>query len=181
MYSFIKAQAIWGENLTQEYNQFLGFHRQIQAASQEKITFAIAARNYYRLYINGNMIASGPARTAAHHCRVDEITVNVSGKIDVALEVAAFSTPERYCNDCTMESGMLIAEIKDSKENILAFTGDGNWTYAELLSRDSVVETMSHSREIIEVYHLDSTSFDWRLGLAEMKTPILLNEEITYL
>lgn len=181
MYSFQKAQAIWGPNLTHEYNQFLGFYRQISVQNPEKITFAIAARNYYRLYINGDMIASGPARTAEHYCRVDEITITVSGNIDIAIEVASFSTPEHYCNDCTMEPGMFIAEIKDSKENILAYTGDGSWKYSELLSRDSVVETMSHSREIIEVYHLDSTSFNWRLGLGEMNMPVISDEKIHYL
>lgn len=181
MYSFIKARAIWGENLTHEFNQFLGFHRQIQIAASEKITFSIAARNYYRLYINGNMIASGPARTAEHYCRIDEITITASGNIDVALEVAAFLSPERYCNDCTLETGMLTVEIKDSNGNLLAYTGDNYWKYTELLSRDSLVEKMSHSREIIEVYHFDNTSFDWRFGLGELKQPVPLNEQITYL
>lgn len=181
MYTFQKAHAVWGEHLTHEYNQFLGFHCQIQISDQKNITFAIAARNYYRLYINGDMIASGPARTAEHYCRVDEISISAMGTIDVAIEVASFSTPERYCNDCTLEPGMLIAEISDEKGNILTYTGDGNWKYAELLSRDSLVETMSHSREIIEVYHLDNTSFDWRQGKADMHAPIFLKEEITYL
>lgn len=179
--SFIKAKPIWGQNLSNEYNQFLGFHRTIDVKHAQNITILIAARNYYRLYINGTMIASGPARTAVHYCRVDEITLFLNGKTELAVEVAAYSTPERYCNDCTMESGAFIMEIIDSGGCVLAATGDSRWRYQELLYRDSFVETMSHCREIIEVYHLSSQSFGWKQGLGQWKYPMNINEEIHYL
>lgn len=181
MYSFKKAQMVWGEHLSHEYNQFLGFHRELQITSSQELTIAIAARNYYRLYINGKMIASGPARTAAHYCRVDEIHFSASGTTHIALEVAAYATPEHYCNDCTMESGMLIAEITGADGTVLSFTGDKNWTYQELLYRDPLVETMSHSREIIEVYKMDPHSFDWKYGAGTFNTPIPVNESVTFL
>lgn len=182
MYEFSKAQAIWGESLSNTYNQFLGFHRHITLNSRQSITIAIAARNYYRLYINGSMIANGPARTARGYCRVDEITISDAfGDLDIALEIAAYATPEHYCNDCTMESGMLIAEIYTSSHEVLAYTGDKDWHYFELLSRASIAETMSHSREIIEVYHLDNSSFNWRYGQGDGKTPVLFEEPIAYL
>lgn len=181
MHPFLKAKAIWGADLKAKYNQFLGFHRQLQIHNSESILFKISARNYYRLYINGQMLAHGPARTATHHCRVDELSVSLSGTVNVAIEVAAFSTPERYCNDCTMEDGMLTCEISDSMQNILAFTGDKDWTYCELRYRDPLVETMSHSREIIEVYNLTPTSFQWQYGLGCMDIPVSLEEKITYL
>lgn len=78
MYQFFKAKAIWGSQLSHEYNQFLGFHRSLFLSSPLTLTISIAARNYYRLYINGDMIANGPARSAKHFCRVDEITLTLS-------------------------------------------------------------------------------------------------------
>lgn len=181
MYQFFKAKAIWGSQLSQEYNQFLGFHRSLFLSSPLTLTISIAARNYYRLYINGDMIANGPARTAKHFCRVDEITLTLSGKVDIALEVAAYDSPEHYCNDCTLESGMLTAEVRTPDQTVLAYTGDELWHYFELSYRDSYAETMSHSREIIEVYHLDETSYQWRFGVGKYQKPVILNEPITYL
>lgn len=181
MYSFRKAIPIWGEDLADLYNQFLGFHCQIQTASSEKLKIAIAARNYYRLYVNGTMVCSGPARTAKHYCRVDEIEITVDGITDIAIEVAALSTPDRYCNDCTMESGILAAEILNEAGTVLAFTGDANWHYQVLDYRESFTEMMSHSRTIHEVYYLNVESFQWRYGRGEFKTPAVSSEKITYL
>jgi len=81
MYQFQKAKAIWGENLRNPYNQFLGFYKKLELQEDEEVTIAITARSYYRLYINGKMLACGPARTARHHCRVDEIKTTLSGTV----------------------------------------------------------------------------------------------------
>lgn len=49
---------------------------------------------YYRLYLDGRMAASGPARTAHHYCRVDEISQILSGHVQVAVEVRLLISPE---------------------------------------------------------------------------------------
>lgn len=182
MYQFKIAQAVWGENLQNKYNQFLGFYTEFETKGNEKIMFAIAARSYYRLYINGEMAASGPARAAKHHCRVDNIEITVSGKVKAAIEVAALDKLEKYCNDCTLEPGMLAAEIIGEAGEIIAATGDKGFKYTELAYRRSMVETMSHSRGIVEMYDLSPQSFDWRFGGGERwKEPVKLCENIKYL
>ena len=68
---FLKAKPVWGTGLNSKFNQFLGFYTEIE--NREKIKISIAARSYYRLYINGKIVANGPARCAKHYCRVDVI------------------------------------------------------------------------------------------------------------
>lgn len=60
MYQFQKAKAVWMRTEGQEYNQFAGFHCRFNCDRKEKVRIAIAARTYYRLYLNGEMAASGP-------------------------------------------------------------------------------------------------------------------------
>lgn len=93
---FQKAKAIWGEGILAQYNQFLGFYTRVEVFEEQEITLVIAARSYYRLYIDGKMIASGPARTAHGYCRADRIPVRLHGAVKVAVEVAAFDKPGKY-------------------------------------------------------------------------------------
>ena len=183
MGEFRSAVSVWGENLSGEYNQFLGFHTEIETGKDNEIVVTIAARSYYRLYLNGEIRAYGPARTAKHYCRVDRHTFRVSGMVHIAIEVTAYDKPEKYCNDCTLEPGMLAAEIMDSEGNILAATGKKGFLYTELKYRKSNVETMSHSRGIIEWYKLKEDSFQWVYGDSSLKwsEPVSLQEKIGWL
>lgn len=182
MYQFKRAVGVWGEALINKYNQFLGFYAETEVEKEQEIVIAVAARSYYRLYIDGKMAASGPARTAKNYCRVDEIRVKVSGRIKIAAEVTALDKPEKYCNDCTLEPGLFTAEVTDEGGNVLTATGDGVWRYKELFCRRPLVETMSHSRGIMEVYDLNEKSFEWRLGIDnEMKIPAVSGYPPVYL
>ena len=178
---FQKAKAIWGEGILAQYNQFLGFYTRVEVFEEQEITLVIAARSYYRLYIDGKMIASGPARTAHGYCRADRIPVRLHGAVKVAVEVAAFDKPGKYSNDCTLEPGLLTAEILDEKGKVLSATGEHGWKYIELVQRRSLVETMSHSRGVIEYYDLEPGSDDWKEGTADWKKPVCVAEEPQYL
>lgn len=162
-YQFKKAVPVWGKNLRNEYNQFLGFYTGLTLKKDTKVKIAAAARSYYRMYVNGEVFASGPARTAKGYLRVDERELTLSGEVWIAVEVLALDKPEKYSNDCTLEPGLFICEITAGEE-VLSATGDGTWQYKELLYRRSLVETMSHSRGIVEVYDLDEHSMDWISG-----------------
>ncbi len=181
MYVFKKAQAIWGENLINEWNQFLGFFTEIRLDQEQQITIAIAARSYYRLYINGEVQASGPARTAHGYCRVDEINLRLSGDVKIAVQVVALDKPEKYSNDCTLEPGLFACEVTGSAGEVFVATGDGSWKYQELFSRRSLVELMSHSRGIVEWYDLEESSFDWRRGIGSFAPPVLVEETVKFL
>ena len=85
MFEVKKALPVWGATMKNKWNQFAGFYTKLEKPGE--VTFRIAARSYYRLYVDGNMLASGPARTAEHYCRVDEIRTELKGQADIAVEV----------------------------------------------------------------------------------------------
>ncbi|MDR2619065.1 MAG: hypothetical protein LBC62_09360 [Treponema sp.] len=54
-------------------NRFAAFRADIDLAAETDVQIKIAARSFYRLYINGGLAAHGPARTGHGMLRVDEI------------------------------------------------------------------------------------------------------------
>ena len=164
-YQFKRAKAIWGKEFKHNYNQFMGFYTSV--SHQGNIQISIAARSYYRLYINGKMKAHGPARTAAGYCRVDQIDLAAEGNTKISIEVAAYDKPEKYCNDCTLEPGMFCCEIITADGEVLAATGESSFLGKELLYRRELVELMSHCRTILEYCDLDRSSYDWRIGACD--------------
>lgn len=181
MYKFKQARAVWCGGLTNQWNQFAGFYKEMLLEEAQEITIAIAARSYYRLYVNNQMVANGPARTAHGYCRVDEIKLAVHGAVKLAVELAALNKPGKYSNDCTLEPGLFVAEITDKSGRVLTATGDDSWGCRELPYRRSLVETMSHCRGIIEWYDLDENSYDWRMGKGEFSTPAVIEDLVAFL
>ncbi|MGI6576517.1 MAG: hypothetical protein ACOX1Q_00415 [Eubacteriales bacterium] len=180
-----KAVPVWGSGLKNEWNQFLGFRTELDICDEQEATIAIAARSYYRLYINGVMYGHGPARTAHKYARVDVYKLTVKGKVSVAVEVTAYNKPNGYANDITLEPGMLTAEVVIGGQALSATGWNGGypWKYIELRLRRPMVELLSHCRGIIEVYDLYPECFDWLTSsLDGMSKPIPLTENIpTYL
>lgn len=174
-----KAKAVWMPHTEEGCSQFAGFTCKLSLPKETNIKVKLAARSYYRLFVNGEMKACGPARAARYHCRVDELELMIPQDCYLAVEVAAYSKTEQYCNDCTMESGLFIAEITDESGQILSATGDDSWTCEELFYRRARVETMSHCRGIIEYYDLKSDSYSWRERLLSEK-PVILEEKVIF-
>ena len=178
-HKFQEARPVWADS-KKRYNQFLGFYTRLELEEEQVIMLEIGARSYYRLYINGEFVANGPARTAKGYCRIDKTKRKLQGGTDIAVEVTAYDKPGKYCNDCTLEPGLLILEIKDEEGKVLAASGK-NVRVMELDCRKTEVETMSHSRGILEWQVLTPESFAWRFGRGEFSEPKVLEENVTYL
>ena len=155
--------------------------------SLNRVIVRLTARNVYRLYINGEIVMHGPARTAHGYCRVDEVDVTdhlIDGVNHIAVEVVAYGNRceayNRYSNDSTMEDGLFIAEI-DADEQILAATGRDEWQVCRIYARAPRSERISHSRECTEIYTLDDGYYLWRMGLEEFSPAVLLEQEPVYL
>lgn len=174
-----KAKAVWLPHTEEGCSQFAGFTCKLNLSQMTRVKMKIAARSYYRLFVNGEMKACGPARAAKNHCRVDELEFILPQDCYLAIEVAAYSKTEQYCNDCTMEGGLLAAEITDEAGIVLAATGDEHWTCEELFYRRARVQTMSHCRGIIEYYDLKSDSYSWCERLLSEK-PVVLEEKVIF-
>ena len=151
------------------------------------ITARLTARNFYRLYINGEIIMHGPARTAHGYARVDELDVTwylEPGINHIAIEVLAYGNEHpiynRYSNDCTMEDGMMIAELCcDGK--VLCATGRESWQVCLVESRVPNAERISHSREAIEIYRMDEQYYLWKVGKGEFVPAAPIAKEPVYL
>lgn len=180
-HEYKKAVPVWGSGLKNKRNQFLGFRTELDIHDGQEAIIAISARSYYRLYINGSLSGHGPARTAHKYARVDLYMLPVKGKVSVAIEVAAYSKPNGYSNDITLEPGMLTAEVVIDGKAVSATGWDGGfpWKYTELKLRRSMVDLISHSRGIIEVYDMTPGWFEWMTSSPEkMKDPIPMTVNI---
>ena len=151
------------------------------------ITARLTARNFYRLYINGEMIMHGPARTAHGYARVDEIDVTwylEPGINHIAIEVVAYGNEHpiynRYSNDCTMEDGMVIAELT-CEGKVLCATGREPWQVCPIDARAPVSERISHSRECTEIYHMDEQYYLWKVGQSAFACAAPVENEPVYL
>ena len=141
--------------------------------------FALTGRNMYRLYINGEIVMHGPARTAHGYCRVDAIDVSSylhEGINHLAVEVMVYGDVYNgYSNDCTLESGMFIGELTvDGK--VVCATGVDEWQVCRLKARASHAQRISHSREAAEVYTLDNEYDTWTIGRADFVAATLMDE-----
>ena len=105
MGEFRSAVPYGARNFPESIISFWDSIQRSKTGKDDEIVVAIAARSYYRLYINGKIRACGPARTAKHYCRVDRHIFRLSGRVHIAIETAAYDKPEKYCNDCTLEPG----------------------------------------------------------------------------
>lgn len=179
---FKKAVPVWCASADHGYNQFAGFYTQLENRESLHAVISIAARSYYRLYINGKMAGHGPARTAKGYCRVDKIQTVLPSHAYVAIEAAAYDKPGKYSNDCTLEPGLLTAEITDGEGNVLSTTGEDSWKCLALKYRRPDVETMSHSRGIVEYYDLTPESESWKKkDTREGEIPVRVNEDVQFL
>lgn len=196
-YQFQSAKAIFYPFTAQEAAKrqkeavhHYGFHMcySIQNVLEDvqSATLALTARNIYRLYINGELVMHGPARTAHGYARVDVIDVRPylqNGDNHFGVEVMVYGDVYGgYSNDCTLESGMFIAELTLNNQ-VVSSSGDDSWSWkvTPLLARVPNSQRISHSREAAEIYVLDETYNVWDLGFADYRLPAILPTEPTYL
>ncbi len=188
---FLSAKAVFHPNPIDKDSAVAqyGFYRAIGIPSADQVIIRITARNIYRLYVNGELVMHGPARTAHGYCRVDEADISdwlMEGVNHIAVEVMAYNKNwapyNGYSNDCTLEDGLFIAEI-EADGKILTATGRDEWQVCSITARVPVAERISHCRECMEIYRLDDAYHLWRLGVGDFLpvTVAVLNTEPNYL
>ncbi len=187
-YSFQAATAVFHPHFdpTRAVNQF-GFYAPLRVSANAAVTVCVTARSLYRLFVNGTPVLYGPARTAHGYARVDEKDISAlvrAGINHIAIEVVAYGCDypgyNRYSNDCTLEDGMLTAELLVNGQVALA-TGRDDFKTCVITARDSESERISHSRECTEVYHMDAAYVAWRCGEGSFVSPVPVADEPIYL
>lgn len=160
---FQTAKPIWPRGREKEMNLFVGFRTVFQVPNTAPVRLLIAASTLYRVYLNGEFLAWGPARGPHAYFRVDQhdLTARTAeGENVIAIEVAGYNVNSYYVLD---QPSFLQAEI-ESEGTILASTaGEGNRFNARILSgRIEKAQRYSFQRSFSEVYHLGPESDLWR-------------------
>ena len=122
---FLRAKPVWEEGKEKVSNYTLLFRTEIEGkyALKDKVVIKLTGHTVYKLYINGNFVLHGPAKTAHSYWRVDELEINkyLTQEINtVSILVGGY-----YCYSYayTGQPSFLCAEITCSSE-VVAATGD---------------------------------------------------------
>ena len=161
--TFRSAKPIWPRGREKEMNLFVGFRAIFEAPSGQQVQLRVAGSTLYRIYLNGEFFASGPARGPHDHYRVDlwEIApLLATGKNSVCIEVAGYNVNSFYILN---QPSFLQAEVA-TNSMVLASTGGSGVSFeARILSeRVQKVQRYSFQRAFSEVYRVDPSSAEWR-------------------
>lgn len=70
---FKSAKPVWPQGRETEKNLFVGFHANFTVTNEAKVWLRATGATLYRVYVNGEFIAHGPARGPHGFYRVDEL------------------------------------------------------------------------------------------------------------
>lgn len=172
-----EAVPVWAEGRETEMNLTLGFQGVFQAEENSGFILRITASTLYRVFLNGEFLGYGPARTAHGFFRMDEYNIGdvaKAGENILAIEVVGYNVNTYYTLD---QPSFLQAEL-ESEGNIVLATGDDRGFKAfELKERLQKVERYSFQRPFTEYYRLDESFDDWKTSADISLTPVKLAEQ----
>ncbi len=114
---FDEAVPVWVEGREDELNITCCFTETI---GQGNYTLNISANNFYRVFLNGELIGYGPARATHGYFRVDEIALDCTQSENVIfIEVAGYNCNSFYALNT---APFFVAEVK-SGEEVLLYSG----------------------------------------------------------
>lgn len=114
------AKPIFPKGKEKEMNTFAAFRTVVGSLKDTKLS--LAAYTFYQLYVNGEFVAFGPARTAKGYARVDVIDLDkysIDGENEIVIGVIGYN-----CRTLSTvyQSSFLTAELS-SGEEVIAYTG----------------------------------------------------------
>lgn len=155
-YQFKSAVPVWEPDKEKEKNYNLVFRAVIDYADASVV--CLAASNLYQMFVNGKMIAQGPARAGHGYYRVDEIDVSdylIQGKNIIAIYVNSYAIKNFYLIN---QPGFLCAEVlQDGK--VVAATGKKGFEAKYHDERLRYVGRFSSQRTFSEVYKLREDTY----------------------
>ena len=169
---FILAMPVWLKNKRNTKNLQVGFRCDFVADDTKNYVLKISASTYYKVYLDGDFVAYGPARAAHGYVRVDEIDLPIkNGMNKLSVEVAGYNCPSFYSMNI---KSFLTAEILENGDPIKYTGRDFNAISLENL-RNIYVHRYSYQRTYGEVWNFDNNT-----DLYNWKTSDNLNYEKTF-
>ena len=157
-YEFKKALPVWQKDMDKVMHHNLIFRTVVEGCGNTVIN--ISASNMYQMFVNGKMVAEGPARAGHNYYRVDEIDISEylsDGDNIVAIIVDSYYIKNFYL---LYQPGFLCAEVVRGGK-IIAATGDSGFEARYYAERVRKVDRCSYQRTFTEVYRLDASYRDF--------------------
>ena len=170
---FRSAKPIWPAGRHEEMNLSVGFTASIASPVGGRTLLRIAATSIYRVRVNGQFVACGPARGPHGFYRVDEW--DITGKLTnrenvVAIEVAGYNSNSYYLLD---QPSFLQAELTNGDRVLASTAGEGAQFAAGVLDyRVQRVQRYSFQRPFVEVYRLAPGFDHWQREVSSPLTPV---------
>lgn len=181
-YVFEKAVPVWEKEKEREINYHLVFRTVVSGNKNVKI--ALTASNMYQMFINGRMIAEGPARAGHGYYRVDEIDISRymdNEKNVIAIYVAGYYVKNYYL---IKQPAFLCAEVLvDDKvvsatgiRDVEKVSGDNEETVAGFMAvhhsaRIRKTSRYCGQRTFTEAYRYDETYKSYECDVDAVFTP----------
>ncbi len=158
--SFRSAKPVWPNGREKEMNLFVAFAVDVAYVTGE-VELRLAVSTLYRVHVNGEFCASGPARAAHGFYRLDLLDLTPylrPGRNTVVIEVSGANINSYWTLN---QPSFLQAEILNEGV-ILAATDRASRFRATLLpQRIQKVQRYSFQRTFIEAYRLDPENNNW--------------------
>ncbi|HOX58770.1 MAG TPA: hypothetical protein P5205_10870 [Candidatus Paceibacterota bacterium] len=176
--AFLSAKPIWPSGRETEKNLFVGFRASFKAPEKAQVLLRATGASVYRVFLNGQFLAHGPARGPHGFYRVDEwdLTPRLQpGENVVAFEVAGYNVNSYYLLD---QPSFLQAEVV-AGGTVIASTGGKGASFAATILKERLqkVQRFSFQRTFSEVYRLAPGYSRWRTDttpeFAEVKVSAL--------
>lgn len=161
--AFVSAKPVWPKGRETEKNLLVGFHASFKAPAGDRVLLRATGATIYRVFLNGQFLAHGPARGPHGFFRVDEW--DLTGKLQpganvIAFEVAGYNVNSYYVLD---QPSFLQAEIVADSKTLAATGGKGApFTAIILKERLQKVQRYSFQRPFSEAYRLAPGYNRWR-------------------
>ncbi|MBR2838627.1 MAG: hypothetical protein IKE55_07590 [Kiritimatiellae bacterium] len=141
------SEAVWPEGLSQEMNTHVAFRSDFEA-EEGGVSLDLAAWYSYRVVLNGEFVAHGPARGPEGVFRVDRLSLPArTGVNRLQIEVAGYNCRSFYQ---IKQAPFLMAEVHSRDGRLLAATGRDFKAF--LLPRVQKVPRYSYQRTFSEAY-----------------------------
>ena len=180
---FKKAVPVWAEEYKKEMNITVVFRAVVEKA--EDLTLRLAGSSAFRIEINGEFLAMGPARAGHGYYRVDEYSLSDNmkdGDNVIDIVVAGYNNNSFYWIDVPP---FLCAEIVKGDDVIVCtgVGGENEFTGYRYNERVQKIQRYSFQRNFAEVYDFNNKS-DFtkplKLALADEEEKVFVERGIFY-
>lgn len=164
-FHYKKALPVWGEGFLTEKNITISFSARIDYKKGSPAVFYASTAGTYTVFLNGNVIAYGPARTAHGFFRVDKIDLTPHLKAGENLLVARV-TGYNVDSFVVLDQPPFFCAEAEVDGEIVAATGVSGFSVHRLVERVQRVQRYSYQRPFIEVYALSEGAFSYESDLS---------------